>query len=75
MGYLEDMLVRNGVICHMPDGSSSYIEGSLVSNSLVVRDSSGRATHKIKRAVNGVDFVVENYSTGAVEMRISGSLI
>ena len=72
---MEEMLVRNGLVCRNPDGSSSYIEGSLVSNSLVVCDSTGRVTHKIKRAVNGVDFVVENYSTGAVEMRISGSII
>ena len=58
MGYLEEMLVRNGVIYHAPDGSSSYIEGSLVSNSLVVRNSSGWVTHRIERACNGVDLVV-----------------
>ena len=75
MGHLEEMLVRNGVIYRAPDGSSSYIEGSLVSNSLVVRNSSGWVTHKIERASNGVDLVVRNMSTGFVEMRVSASLI
>lgn len=71
MGYLEEMLLRSGVIYRAPDGSSSYIEGSILSNSLVVRNSSGWVTHRIKRAVNGVDLVVENASTGAVEMRLA----
>lgn len=70
MGYLEEMLVRNGVIYHAPDGTSSYIEGSLVSNSLVVRDSNGWVTHRIERASNGVDLVVRNLSTGLVETRV-----
>ena len=71
MGYLEEMLLRNGVICTMPDGSRSYLEGSLVSNSLVVRNSHGWVTHRIERAANGVDLVVRNTSTGMVEMRMS----
>ena len=75
MGYLEEMLLRNGVIYHAPDGTSSYIEGSLLSNSLVVRDSSGWVTHRIERACNGVDLVVTNTSTGCVEMRIATSLV
>ena len=75
MGYLEDMLVRNGVIYHAPDGSTSHIEGSLVSNSLVVRNSSGWVTHRIERACNGVDLVVRNVSTGCVEMRIAANTI
>ena len=70
MGYLEEMLVRNGVIYHAPDGSSSYIEGSLLSNSLVVRNSSGWVTHRIERASNGVDLVVRNVATGLVETRV-----
>ena len=70
MGYLEEMLLKNGVIYHTPDGSSSYIEGSLVSNSLVIRDSSGWVTHRIERAANGVDLVVRNVSTGLVETRV-----
>ncbi|MBR2641247.1 hypothetical protein IKD49_02205 [Candidatus Saccharibacteria bacterium] len=70
MGYLEEMLIRNGVIYHAPDGTSSYIEGSLVSNTLVVRDSSGWVTHRIERASNGVDLVVRNVSTGLVETRV-----
>lgn len=70
MGRLEEMLVRNGVIYHAPDGSCSYIEGSLVSNSLVVRNSSGWVTHRIERASNGVDLVVRNVSTGLVETRL-----
>ena len=75
MGKLEEMLVRNGLICRLPDGSNSYIEGSLVSNSLVVRNSAGWVTHRIEKSSNGVDLVVRNVSTGFVEMRISGSLI
>ncbi|MBR3056318.1 hypothetical protein IKG64_03430 [Candidatus Saccharibacteria bacterium] len=71
MGYLEDMLVRNGVIYRAPDGSSSYIEGSILSNSLVVRNSHGWVTHRIERASNGVDLVVRNVSTGLVEMRMA----
>ncbi len=71
MGYLEEMLLRNGMIYHSPDGSSSYIEGSLISNTLVVRNSSGWVTHRIERAANGVDLVVRNTSTGLVEMRIA----
>ena len=73
MGYLEEMLLRNGVIYHSPDGSSSHIEGSLLSNSLVVRNSSGWVTHRVERASNGVDLVVRNTSTGLVEMRFSAS--
>ena len=70
MGYLEEMLVRNGVIYRAPDGSSSYIEGSLLSNSLVVRNSAGWVTHRIERASNGVDLLVRNVSTGLVETRV-----
>ena len=71
MGYLEEMLVKNGVIYRAPDGSNSYIEGSLVSNSLCVRNSSGWVTHRIERASNGVDLIVRNVSTGLVEMRVT----
>ena len=74
MGYLEEMLLRNGVIYHSPDGSSSYIEGSILSNSLVVRNSSGWVTHRIERASNGVDLVVRNVSTGCIEMRLAASI-
>ena len=70
MGKLEEMLLRNGVIYRTPEGSS-YIEGSLLSNSLVVRNSSGWVTHRIERSTNGVDLVVRNTSTGLVEMRLS----
>ena len=72
MGKLEEMLVRNGLVYRAPDGTSSYIEGSLLSNSLVVRNSSGWVTHRVEKACNGVDLVVRNVSTGLVEMRISG---
>jgi hypothetical protein len=75
MGYLEEMLLRNGVICRAPGGESCYIEGSLLSNSLVVRNSSGLVTHRIERACNGVDLVVRNVSTGCVEMRIGASIL
>lgn len=71
MGYLEEMLLRNGLIYHAPDGNRSYVEGSLVSNSLVIRNSDGWVTHKIERASNGVDLVVRNTSTGLVEMRLA----
>ena len=71
MGKLEEMLLRNGVIYRSPDGSSSYVEGSLLSNSLVVKDSSGRVTHRIERAANGVDLVAINTSTNTVELRLA----
>lgn len=71
MGYLEEMLLKNGVIYHAPDGSCSYIEGSLLSNSLVVRNPSGWVTHRIERSANGVDLIVRNVSTGMVEMRLN----
>lgn len=70
MGKLQEMLLSNGVIYRAPDGSTSYIEGSLVSNSLVVRNSAGWVTHKIELSVNGVDLIVRNVSTGLVEFRI-----
>ena len=70
MGYLEQMLVREGVIYRGADGSSSYIEGSLLSNSLVVRNSAGWVTHRIERAANGVDLIVRNMATGLVETRV-----
>ncbi len=72
---LEEMLVSNGVICRMPDGTSSRVEGSLLSNSLVVRNSAGWVTHRIERSTNGVDLVVRNTSTGFVEMRISNAIL
>ncbi len=75
MGHLEEMLVRNGLIYRAPDGSCSHIEGSILSNSLVIRNSSGWVTHRIERAANGVDLVVRNVSTGCVETRISASIL
>lgn len=72
MAYLEEMLVRNGVIYRDSDGNNSYIEGSLVHNSLVVRNSAGWVTHRIEKSTNGVDLVVRNTSTGLVETRIPG---
>ena len=71
MQYLEEMLLKNGVICKAPDGSRGYIEGSLLSNTLCIRNSNGWTTHKIERASNGVDLVVRNISTNAVEMRLA----
>ena len=72
MGRLEEMLLRDGVIYRSPDGSTSHIEGSILSNTLVVRNSSGWVTHRIERASNGVDLIVRNVSTGLVETRIVG---
>ena len=74
MGQLEEMLVRNGLIMRQPDGSTSYLEGSLLSNSLVIRNSSGWVTHRIERSSNGADLIVRNLSTGCVESRFSGTL-
>ena len=74
MGKLEEMLVRNGLILRQPDGSTSYIEGSILSGSLVIRNSSGWVTHRIERASNGVDLIVVNNSTNRVESRFSGFL-
>lgn len=72
MGVIEDMLVRNGLILRQPDGTTSYIEGSILSNSMVVRNSHGFVTHRIEKSANGADIVVRNCSTGCVETRISG---
>ena len=69
MDKLEEMLVRNGLIYHGA-GGDSYLEGSLLSNSLVVRNSSGWITHRIERAANGVDAVVRDTSTGLVVARL-----
>ncbi len=71
MGKIQEMLLKEGVIYKAPDGTTSYIEGSLLSNSLVVRNSAGWVTHRIERASNGVDLVVRNVSTGLVETRIT----
>ncbi len=38
--------------------------------SLVIRNSSGWATHRVERAANGVDMIIINRSTGLVEGRI-----
>ena len=70
MAYVEEMLLRNGLISRSPDGAS-YIEGSLLSNSLVIRNSSGWVTHRVERASNGVDLIVRNVATGLVETRLS----
>ena len=71
MQCLEEMLLRNGLILTNPDGSTSYVEGSLISNSLVVRNSDGWITHRIEQANNGVDLIVRNVSTGLVEARFA----
>ena len=69
MAKLEEMLLSNGVIYRGPEGTS-YIEGSLLSNSLVVRNSSGWVTHKIEKSWDGVSLIVRNVSTGCVEFTI-----
>ncbi len=43
--------------------------------SLVIRDSSGWATHRVERAANGVDLIVINKSTGLVEGRIENGAL
>ena len=72
MGKLEEMLLREGLIMKQSDGTTAYLEGSILSNSLVIRNSDGWVTHRIEKAANGVDFVVRNASTGCVESRIQG---
>ena len=74
MCVLEEMLVRNGLILRQPDGTTLTLEGSIVSNSLVLRDSSGWVTHRIERSVNGADLVVRNMNTGMVETRIKNTV-
>ncbi|MBQ3280100.1 hypothetical protein IJG92_00310 [Candidatus Saccharibacteria bacterium] len=69
MGKLEEMLLSNGVIYRGPEGSA-YIEGSILSNSLVVRNSSGWVTHKIEKSWDGVSLIVRNVSTGCVEFTL-----
>ena len=69
MAKLEEMLLSNGVIYRGPEGTS-YIEGSLLSNSLVVRNSAGWVTHKIEKSWDGVSLIVRNVSTGCVEFKI-----
>ena len=75
MGKIEEMLLRNGLIMRGVDGSVSYLEGSILTNSLVVRNSSGYVTHRIEKSANGVDIVVRNVSTGLVEQRLNASAL
>lgn len=75
MGKIEEMLLRNGLIMRGADGSVSYLEGSILTNSLVVRNSSGYVTHRIEKSVNGVDIVVRNVSTGLVEQRLNANVL
>lgn len=67
MGYLEEMLLRNGLLYTAPDGSRSYIEGSILTNTLVVKNRDGKITHRVERSWNGVDYVVVNTDTRQVE--------
>lgn len=75
MWYLKEMLLRSGLIGQGQNGESFYVEGSILSNNLVVRNSSGWVTHRVERAANGVDLVVRNTSTNLVEMRFNASAI
>ena len=71
MAKLEEAILRSGLIYRGSEGSS-YIEGSILSDTMVVRNSAGWVTHKIERSASGSsDFVVRNVSTGCVEMRIA----
>ena len=60
MNRLEEMLLRNGLICHNSSGERLYLEGSLLQGSLVVRNASGYVTHRVRKASNGVDLVLVN---------------
>lgn len=75
MGVLEEMLLRNGLILRNPDGSQSYIEGSILSNSLVIRDAHGWVTHRIEKSANGADLIVRNMKTGYVETRLDAGVL
>lgn len=75
MVKLEEMLLRNGLIMRQPDGTTSYIEGSLLSNTLVIRNSSGFVTHRIERSVYGTDLIVRNVKTGLVEHSIKNAAV
>ena len=75
MGVLEEMLLRNGLIYRNSDGTSARLEGSILSNSLVVINSNGQVTHRIEKSEKGGgDLVVRNVSTRLVEMRLKGGL-
>jgi hypothetical protein len=74
MGVLEEMLLRNGLIYRSPDGTTARVEGSILSNSLVVIQG-GIVTHRVERASNGVDLVVRSMSTGSVVMRLSSAIL
>ncbi|MCR5832697.1 MAG: hypothetical protein K6G36_02000 [Candidatus Saccharibacteria bacterium] len=66
------MLLRNGLIYRDSDGTVSHIEGSLLSNTLVVVKN-GRITHRVERAANGVDYIAVNTSTHCVDARFKAA--
>ncbi|MBQ3464369.1 hypothetical protein IJH27_00840 [Candidatus Saccharibacteria bacterium] len=66
MDVLRDMLIRNGLI----GDDGSYLTDALISNQICICDRSGRVTHRIEKAVNGVDLVVRNTSTHLVDLRL-----
>lgn len=75
MGALVEMMLRNGLIMRDSDGDH-YVDGSLLSNSLCIRDSHGWVTHRIERSARGGDeLVIRNERTGLVESRISASIL
>ena len=69
---LNDYAVKEALV-----RSGAYIEGSLVNQTMGVY-SGGYMTHRIKRAVNGVDLSVEDMKTGyetLVDARAIGILL
>lgn len=73
MGKIEEMLLGNGLIMYSPDGTRSRIEGSILTNTLVVIGSDGRVTHRVERAANGVDLIAVNTRTNCVDMRFKAA--
>lgn len=66
MELIRQMLLRNGLIAN--DGS--YLTDALIKNQICVCDRSGRVTHRIERAANGVDLIAVNTKTRLVDCRL-----
>ena len=73
MGVLEEMLVRNGMIYHNSDGTTSTIGECAVACGLTVTDASGRVTHRIENGTWPGELVMRNLQTGLVEDRFKAA--
>ena len=70
MGLLEEMLLRNNLILHNSDGSTSYVGDCAVRCGMTVTDSSGRVTHRVENGTWPGELVLVNTSTNYVEERL-----